>query len=238
MRNSIFVMFAFTLTILASTLIGSDSSDCEKQLRELELLKSYYINQIVDEERQTGNFDVGQYLLASLGRDPKVAVEVLQVVRQKKRLSDVLRGLGSTIRWRYLLESQTLPDDLIFDVLKEGIVFNMSRVDRSSEAELVYFHEVEIERDRVSFFGTDLDPKGIALYMRGTSMFHAIQFAKMGRSYFKAKKNKVKEQYFIKWLKWLERRDAYMVLELELFDEDEIDQTLKSFLESESRRQK
>jgi hypothetical protein len=231
-------MFVITLTILASTLIGNGSSACEKRLRDLELLKSYYADQVVDEERLSGNFDVGQYLLAALGRDPKEAVAVLQVVREKKRLSDVLRGLGSTIRWRYLLESQVLPDDLIFDVLKEGIVFNMSRVDRSSEAELLYFHEVEIEKDRASFFGMDLAPKGIALYMRGTSMFHAIQFAKMGRSYFKAKKNKVKEQYFIKWLKWLERRDAYMALELELFDEDEIDQTLKSFLESESRRQR
>lgn len=231
-------MFSFALGILASTLIGSDSSDCEKHLRDLALVKKYYIHQIVDEERLTGNFHVGRYLLASLGRDPEMAVEILQVVREKKRLSDVLRGLGSTIRWRHILESQTLPDDLIFDVLKEGIVFNMGRVDRSSSEELIYFHEVEIEKDRTSFFGTDMDPKGIALYMRGTAMFQALEFAKMGRSYFKAKRDKDKEQYFVDWLRWLERRDAYMALELELFDEDEVDQTLKSFLELESRKQK
>ncbi len=231
-------MLGFVFTVLASSLVGSDQGECSKRLFELGLLKKYYAEQLIDHERLSGNFDVGQYLLAYLGRHPKEAVDVLEVVRQKKRLSDVLRGLGATIRWRYLLESQAFSDELVFDVLKEGIVFNMTRVDRSSQEELLYFHEVEIERDRHSFFGADLDPKGMALYMRGTAMFHALEFAKMGRSYFKVRKDKKREKYFLHWLKWLERRDAYLNLELEIFDLDEVDQTLKSFLESENRRQR
>lgn len=226
------------------TLSASDQSDCEDRMRNIAALKSYYSDQAVNDDRGSGNYEVGQFLRAYLLKYPQETLEVLRTVKEKKRLWDVLRGLGATLIWKEIVESRSLPDDLIYEVLKEGIVFNIYRIDRTSVEDLNFFYETEIDSNKVGLFmglapmNVEKEAQDIALYMRGTAMFQAIKFAEMGKSHFKLKRDRVRERYFQSWLAWLKRRDAYIQLELELHDMDLIDTTLQSFLESESHTQR
>jgi len=227
-----------SLTLFYSLLLGADDSVCRNHLKELALLKEYYLFQEVDHERVSGNFWVGQHLLSILETHPQEASDVLEVLRSKGRLFDVMRGLGATLSWKRILKTGVVSSDLVFESLKNGIVLNLIRLDRSSEQELNYFYEVEIAPGRFCFFSFEDKPGEVALYMRGTAMFQAIEFAKLGKSFFKMKRDKKKSKYFSDWLSWLDRRNAYVQLELELVDTDKSDQTFMSFHELESRTRK